>query len=70
MDRLLAKLVRVTWMAMWGWPIEVLLSDFMRGRRLRVTERNSLKRGTEQNSKYRRIGGLNVKYVIEMYQDG
>lgn len=35
-----------------------------------MTERNSLKREKEQNSKYRRIGGLNVKHIIAMYYDG
>lgn len=65
MDRLLAKLKCITWMAMWGWLIEVLLSDFMQGSRLSVTERNSFKRGREQNTNTE--GGLNVKYIIEMH---
>lgn len=70
MDRLLAKLSCVTRTATRAGLRETLLSDFMQGGRLWAMERHSLKRGREQISKYRRIGGLNVKHIIEIAEDG
>lgn len=64
-DRPLEKLRCKTQSALWGWLLEDLLSDFMDSS-LWVTEINPLKR-REYNNKYRNIGRLNEKYVLEMH---
>lgn len=63
MDRLFAKPNCVTWLACWRTPF------WLHARQQPLSDwKEFIKKGErEQKSKYRRIGGLHVKYIIETH---